>query len=534
MTGAELRAAILQAAVQGELVMQDPNDEPASVLLERIREERRALVKAKKAKAPKGGESVITRRSDDTVWERCGKSDAVDITDEVPFDLPDGWEWARYKTIADTLAGFAFKSSEFRNAGKYRLLRGINLGVNEIRWNEAVFINEMPRNAFAYKLMRGDVLLGLDRPWISGGLRTAIVEEAGNTYLVQRVLRIRETIAACGQWLKLILDAGLLWDAVANSMTGISVPHISEKQVVSILVPVPPLAEQKRIVAKLGELMPLVERYDRLDRERTELNAGIEGAMRASILQAAVQGRLTEQDPADEPASKLLERVREERRALVKAKKAKAPKGGESVIWHASDGTVWEQRGKDKAIDITDEVPFDIPEGWEWARLFTVCSQIVDGDHNPPRNAGSGVPILSAANVHDGRLNIEEANRWITLAQYEKMRQRINASVGCVLLTIVGTIGRTAVLDNTQPFGLQRSVAVLNPVELDPHYLSLFLESQAPYLNSISAGTAQKGVYLGTIGSLMLPVPPLAEQRRIVAKLEELLLTTERLGKLVS
>ena len=181
---------------------------------------------------------------------------------------------------------------------------------------------------------------------------------------------------------------------------------------------------------------------------------------------------------------------------------------------------------------IADEVPFDLPEGWAWARLESVSTHIVDGDHNPPKNSGSGIPIYSATNIHDGKLNMNEAQRWITEEQYLKHCKRLMARKGCVLLTIVGTIGRTAVVTDNVPFALQRSVCVIGAINLNPNYLSLFLESAAAYLQSISSGTAQQGVYLGTISSLLIPVPPLAEQQRIVKCVSELMPHIEEYGEL--
>ena len=176
--------------------------------------------------------------------ERC-------IDDEIPFDIPETWEWVRLGTVIDMLSGFAFKSTDFRKTGRYRLLRGINLGVGSIRWDDTVYVEEIPEKLKTYQILKDDVLIGLDRPWILEGIRIAIYEETEETYLVQRVLRIRETCAIIKEYIALILRSNLFKNAVEGQTTGISVPHISPTQVGNVVIPLPPIAEQKRIITQI-------------------------------------------------------------------------------------------------------------------------------------------------------------------------------------------------------------------------------------------------------------------------------------------
>ena len=226
-----MKKSILQEAVQGKLVPQDPNDEPARLLLKKIAEEKKRLIKEGKIKKQKPLPEITE--------------------DEIPFDIPESWEWVRFENVIDMLSGFAFKSSDFVQDGEFRLLRGINLGVDEVRWDDTVYVNSVPDKLSIYQLKKGDVLLGLDRPWISNGIRVAIFDGLENTYLVQRVLRIRGIGVLSCEYVALILRSSLLSAVVQGQTTGISVPHISPKQVGSIAVPVPPVEEQKRIVEKV-------------------------------------------------------------------------------------------------------------------------------------------------------------------------------------------------------------------------------------------------------------------------------------------
>lgn len=235
----KLRKSILQQAVQGKLTERDPADEPASVLLKRIKAEKEALIKAGKIKKEKPLPAITD--------------------DEKPFDIPNTWEWVRLGAVIDIMSGFAFRSTYFKQIGKHRLLRGVNLSVGNTRWDDTVYIDEMPENLNVYQIHRGDVLIGLDRPWISDGIRVAIFDEDEDTYLVQRVLRVRETTAITKDYIALLLRSNLFRNSVERETTGISVPHISSGQVCAVAIPLPPLAEQKRIVKRVEELLALCD-----------------------------------------------------------------------------------------------------------------------------------------------------------------------------------------------------------------------------------------------------------------------------------
>lgn len=530
MTGAELRAAILQAAVQGKLVTQDPTDEPASVLLERVRNQRRELVKAGKAKTPKDGESIITRYSDGTVWETRGKGKPVDITDEVPFDIPDGWEWVRLESVIDdTRAGKSPKCKD-RPAmdGEWGVLRTTAVQVGQYVMEENKVLPDTFEIDSSWVPVMGDVLITRAGPKGRTGV-ACLVDREGDVILSDKTIAFHPIGSLIdGLFIVNCINSSGIRAEIELIMTGMAASqvNISQTNLKTVLLPVPPSAEQGRIVAKLDELMPLVERYDKLDRERTELNAGIEGAMRASILQAAVQGRLTEQDPADEPASELLEHIREERRALVKAKKAKAPKGGESVIWRASDGTVWEQRGKDKPADITDEVPFDIPDGWEWCRGTMLLNLLSGIDLKPSEynDRHRGIPYLTGASNFSEEGLIE--NRWT------EVPKRVSVD-GDLLFTCKGTVGAMA-YNTFEEAHIARQIMAIRPFgRMSLDYIRVVLSSKVAQIKASAKGVIP-GIERETILEQLVPVPPLAEQRRIVAKLDEMLPMTERLGRLVS
>lgn len=237
---ADMQKSILQMAIQGKLVEQRPEEGTGEELYRQIQAEKQALIKAGKIKK--------------------GKPLPEIAEDEVPFEIPEGWKWVRLGQAIDMLSGFAFKSSDFKETGHYRLLRGINLGVATTRWDDTVYVDEMPKKLEPYRIQKGDVLIGLDRPWISDGIRVTIYNDEEQTYVVQRVLRVRETCAIIKEYIALLLRSNLFKSAVEGQTTGISVPHISPGQVGNVVIPLPPIAEQKRIVARLEEILPLCER----------------------------------------------------------------------------------------------------------------------------------------------------------------------------------------------------------------------------------------------------------------------------------
>ena len=245
--------------------------------------------------------------------------------------------------------------------------------------------------------------------------------------------------------------------------------------------------------------------------------------LRKKILDLAIRGKLVPQDPNDEPASVLLERIRTQKAQMVKDGKLKAKDvKNDTIIYVGEDNLHYEKFADGTVKCIEGEIPFAMPEGWAWARLKNITLSIRDGSHNPPIDKGHGIPMLSAVNINNNIINIHGATRWVTEEEWEIENKRTNIALGDVLLTIVGTIGRSAVVETDEHFALQRSVSVLKPCMISSFYLMYIL--QTPYvfkwLSENSKGTAQKGIYLNTLSTLMIPIPPLNEEQEIVKILE--------------
>ena len=321
-------------------------------------------------------------------------------------------------------------------------------------------------------------------------------------------------------------------DFVINSVTyGVKMPRVGTDTMVNLLIPLPPLAEQKRIVAKIEELMPLVDRYEKAWSKLKDFNKRFPVDMQKSLLQMAIQGKLVEQRAEEGTAAELLEKIARHgthKTTGTTRTKSRTSSRASSVPSVSSVPVVPSVPVVSSVPD--DEKPFDIPESWEWVRLGDICSSIADGDHQPPPQQDHGVPFLVISNVSSGELDFSRT-RFVGEEYFDSLSEERKPSEGDLLVTVTGSYGIVVSVDTSQPFCFQRHMALLKTTGLFNRFLIHFL--QAPvvksYFDNVATGSAQKTVGLTALRNTPIPLPPLAEQKRIVAKLEELLPLCERL-----
>lgn len=482
MTAQELKNSILQLAVQGKLVPQCKEDEPASELLKRIRADK----------------------------EKVGKKEKPlpEITeDEIPFEIPENWEWVRLGGIGSLLSGYAFKSTEYEKSG-VQVVRISDLADDTVSTKDAVYYSKKDE-LNQYLVVKNSFLICL-----TGSIgKMAWVQDNIPRYLNQRVGMYISYDVSITPYLWLFLHSPYVinqWIASKTSTNG----NIKNSNVTEALCPIPPLAEQERIVAKIEELMPLVEEYGKAEEQLTKLNAEFPDKLRKSILQQAVQGKLTERDPADEPASELLKRIKTEKEALMKSSKIK----------------------KEKPLpEITeDEKPFDIPDTWEWVRLSDICN-ISDGTHQTPTYVEHGIPFISAQNVKPYRF-MPENHRDVSYEDYLEYNKTVAPAKGDILMARVGAgIGEAAIIDQDFEFSIYVSLTLIKSYskEIDMQYLLHVLNSpigrKLAEKKTLGKGASQGNLNLVFIREFVLPIPPLAEQKRIVKRVEELLALCDEL-----
>ena len=517
MTGQQLKNSILQMAVQGKLVPQDPNDEPASVLLERIRAEKEQLIKEGKIKKEKNP-SVIFRGADNLPYEKIGKNEPVCIADEVPFDIPESWEWVTLKQIAVTALGKTLDKS--KNIGEYRpYLCSINVywtGIDLSTVKQARFEDS---ELSKYQLNKGDLLI------CEGGDvgRSAVWDRDEEMYYQNALHRVRFYGNIEPRFFQLLMESYKGAKILDNYSKGMTIKHLVQNSLNSIYFPLPPLAEQRRIVEKIKQLTPYLKKYGSVETTLSNLNLAFPDDLKKSILQYAVQGKLVPQDPADEPASVLLERIRTEKEKLIKAGKIKRDKH-ESVIFRRDNSYYEKVDGIERCID--DELPFEIPESWEWCRLGTILQKLTDGTHSTPKYTARGIPFISVKDISSGKISFERT-KFISKTEHELLASRCDPHRDDILLTKVGTTGIPVLVDTDRPFSIFVSVAQLrfSTELLDKFFLIYLLKSPLvqTQCRENTKGVGNKNWVMRDIANTLICIPPLAEQKRIQASLANVL-----------
>ena len=520
MTAQQLKNSILQMAVQGKLVPQDPNDEPASVLLERIRAEKERLIKEKKIKREKNT-SVIFKGIDNTPYEKIG-DEVRSLADEVPFDIPDSWEWVTLQTIATSSLGKTLDKAKNKGDLKPYLCSinvywdGIDLTtVKEARLEES----ELPK----YLLRPGDLLI------CEGGDvgRSAVWESTQEMYYQNALHRVRFYGGINPHYFQLLLECykgNQILDAYSKGMT---IKHLVQTALNTIVFPLPPLSEQTRIVDAVNRLLPYLHSYDKAEQKLTALNTGFPEALKKSILQEAVQGKLVPQDPSDEPAEALLERIRAEKQRLIKEGKIKKDKH-ESVIFRR-DNSHYEKRGSEE-ICIDEEIQFEVPSSWALIRLDDI-GIYRKGPFGSSLTKSMFVPKgADTVKVYEQKNAIQKDHTlgtyYITRQYYESKMRSFTVEPGDILVSCAGTIGETYVLPEQIELGIINQalmrMTIFAPIDLD--YFLLYFD----YVLKQTAKESSKGSAIKNIPpfeifkKLILPLPPLEEQKRIVEKVREL------------
>ena len=367
MNGKQLKNSILQWAIQGKLVPQDPNDEPASVLLERIREEKARLVKEGKIKKDKN-ESIIFRGDDNSHYEKLSDGTVKCIDDEIPFEIPQSWCWVRLGSIIDFSKSSSVKPNEIAPDAWILDLEDIekDTGVLLVKKRMKDIQSKSDKHIF----YSGNVLYSKLRPYLN---KVIIADENG--YCTSEILAF-DFGMILNKYTQIYLMSPYFVDYAMSDAYGVKMPRLGSKQGNNALMPLPPFKEQVRIAEQLAKIAPIVNRYASSQSELDRLNAELFEKLKKSVLQEAIQGKLVQQDPNDEPASVLLERIKEEKAKLFKEGKLKKKDLVDSVIFKGEDNKYYEQIGSE-VYEMETEMRF--PTSWEIVRLGDIC-RLVDGE----------------------------------------------------------------------------------------------------------------------------------------------------------
>ena len=457
-------------------------------------------------------------RSDGSHYEKRGKGEPVCIDDEIPFEIPESWVWCRFEAAlvnrdAERIPVSVADREHRAKVYDYYGASGVIDAIDDYLFDKPLLLigedgaNLLNRSTPIAFIARG-------KYWVNN--HAHVLDGISETYLEYVAMYINSI-------------------SLAPYVTGTAQPKMNQQKMGTILIPIPPHSEQLRILERFGLLSPLIDEYGALEDARERLDVELPDSLRKSILQMAVQGRLVEQDPADEPASALLDRIRAERAALVKAKKVRAPKGGESIIYRASDGGYYEKRGKGEPVCIDDEIPFDIPESWAWVRLESIMALSSGiGYKKPDLSVRSDrmIRVLRGGNIstadeiimHDSDVFIAE--QFVDPSLLLRPGQLITPAV-----TSLENVGKAALVRDSIPDTVCGGfVFYLTPFLQEPwfsEYLYLWLIAPAHRAfckaSVKKSGQAFYNLSKTSLNSALIALPPMEEQKRISQACRKLL-----------
>ena len=511
MTAQQLKNSILQMAVQGKLVPQDPNDEPASVLLERIRKEKEQLIKDGKIKKNKK-ESYIFRGADNLHYEQIGKEVRC-IEDELPFEIPENWRWSKLGTCLDVRDGthdtprYAFEGIP--------LVTSKNLSNGQVDFSSAKLISKEDSRAINLrsKVDSGDILYAM-----IGSIGNPVLYQGTDDFSIKNIALFK--CIPDGMNMEYVYHfLVLMQEDMKKSASGGVQAFVSLKYLRNYLIPIPPINEQEWIVNKLKELEPLIDKYKHAEEKLYELNSNIKEQLKKSILQYAIEGKLVPQDPNDEPASVLLDRIRKEKQKLIAEGKIKKDKN-ESIIYRR-DNSYYEKCGS-KILCIDEEIPFYIPDNWEWTRLGNIGewkAGSTPSKSNMDYYKNGSIPWLLTGDLNDGIIG--DIPNKITEKALNETSVKLNPS-GSILIAMYGaTIGKLGIL--SFPATTNQACCACNVFQPFYNlYLFYFLMANKTHFVKQGEGGAQPNISREKIVKTLIPVPPISEQERIVNKLKEL------------
>ena len=517
MNGKQLKNSILQWAIQGKLVPQDHNDEPASVLLEKIRQEKEHLIKEKKIKRDKNA-SIIYRGEDNSYYEKMLATGEVKcIDEEIPFDVPQGWEWERWGNIAQTIQyGYNAPALEY---GVIKMVRISDIQENCVLWDNVPYCLIDENDIDTYLLKVNDILFAR-----TGGTvgKSFLVEEVPEKAIYAGYLiRTRYSSLLNPRYMKSFMESQLYWEQLKNGTIATAQPNCNGKTLAKMLLPIPPTKEQDRIVKKLTQLSSFLDNYGLCQDRLNLLNEEIKEQLKKSILQEAIQGKLVPQLAEEGTAQDLLEQIKKEKLNLIKEGKLKKSALATSVIFRGDDNKYYEQIGK-KCLDITEQIPFEIPSNWEWCRVRNVSNSYIGLTYKPTDIDEKGTIVLRSCNIRNGKLALDNIVR-VSSSISEKLLIEENDIIICARNGSKRLVGKSALIRNlSEPMTFGAFMAICKTPIYE--YMFAYLQSDLFFgqLRDVSNTTTINQLTQNKFNDFLIPIPPIREQERIAFKISQL------------
>ena len=524
MNGKQLKNSILQWAIQGKLVPQDPNDEPASVLLDKIRGEKERLIKEKKIKRDKNA-SIIYRGEDNSYYEKMLATGEVKcIDEEIPFEIPTSWSWARLGNLIDIKGGkrlpAGYKLTD--NKTDHIYIRVSDMQDGTIVSKDLKYITDDVYNQIQnYTIGKDDLYLTIVGSTI--GKAGLVPKMFDNMNLTENAVKLTN-IPINKYFLLYYVRSGYAQSQFRDNTKQVGQPKLAIFRIANTLVPIPPFAEQTKIVSKIEYTLHLVNHFSNLQEQLHYINTDIYRDLKKSILQEAIQGKLVPQITEEGTAKELLELIKAEKQKLVKEGKLKKSALNDSVIFRGDDNKYWEKSG-DNIVCIDEEIPFGIPSSWSWCRLGNIASvkggkRIPVGEKLTTENTGH--MYIRVADMKENTVKTDDIH-YISESIYQKIKS-YTISTEDLYITVAGTIGSVGeipkVFDNANLTENADKIVFRGICKKFLMYclLSNFVQSQ---IKKCTTKVGQPKLAIVRIEDLVIPLPPIKEQYRIVHKIEQ-------------
>ena len=505
-----LRQKILDLAIHGKLVKQDPADESATILLEKIRAEKEKKIASGELKRGKN-DSYIFFGDDNRHYEKLADGRVKDIEDEIPFAVPEGWAWCRLPnlckipitdgthqtpTYSDEENGIPFLSSK-------------DVTSRKIDWSKIKYITKELHEELQKRIQpcRNDILLA--KNGTTGVAALVDTDKIFDIYVTLAVLRPAEVVHP--NYLHYVINSPFCKKQFNGHLTGIGVPNLHLNDICKTIIPLPPLSEQKRIVTAIEAIFAQI---DLLEQNKADLQTAVKQA-KSKILDLAIRGKLVPQDPDDEPASVMLEKLRVEKEAKIASGEIKRGKNDSYIYKNSTDNCYYQKYTDGCEENISDEIPFTVPEGWMWCRLGEICS--ITMGQSPESSFISN--NSDGMEFHQGKIHFTE--KYIQKANNYTFNITKIAPKNAILLCVRAPVGVVNITEREICIG--RGLCSVYPkYRIQSEFWFYWLQCQKDTFEQKSTGTTFQAISIELIKNILIPLPPSSEQKRIVAKIEEL------------
>ena len=445
------------------------------------------------------------------------------IDDEIPFEIPNSWSWERWGNLSQSIQ-YGYNAPALNN-GDIRMVRISDIQNGEVLWKTVPFCNIDENEISTYLLNKNDILFA--RTGGTVGKSFLVKETPYPAIYAGYLIRTRYSDMLSAKYMKYFMESNLYWVQLKDGTIATAQPNCNGKTLGKMILPLPPLSEQNRIVSRIEELMVVIDKLEQSKIELDKLEFELQPQLKKSILQYAIQGNLVAQNPEDEPAGELLKRINEEKEQLIKDGKIKRDKNT-SIIFKGDDNKYFEKKGNE-VVCIDDEIPFEIPDSWEWARLGNCCT-LIGGYAFKSHEIKSqfGHRVIRISDISDEGLtenNIVRYNGTLDLSKYKIIDNDI------LIAMTGGTVGKSMLFSSksNDVLLLNQRVAIIRYNLILPQYIYAFIKS--PYIKEIidnAKNSTNDNISMADISDFLIPLPPLDEQKRIVKALDNVLASIMR------